>query len=464
MKPRKYQRTAATSIKNEWSNARSTILIMATGGGKTFVANTALKEDGAKRVLWLVHRGYLIDQAIDSLKAAWPQMAAKATAVQAARNGVNGRFIGATVQTLRNPKRLKEVLRHGLFTHLVIDETHLGFFYPDHKRNDVVSKIKRYCPNIKILGLTATPVKANGENAAWLYDSVAGNIGIQELVEDGYLVKPVGHKFLLNGSIANLLPSKATGDYQDVQLGRIMDTTNNAKIVYKKWSQLAANRQTIGFTATIKQAENLALYFRRQGVKAFAISGKTNKRKKKRVIDAYKKGLIQVIFNCAVLIEGFDAPATSCILWLRPTLSQALFAQGIGRGLRIFLNKVDCKVLNFAPRHGQSLITVKAIYDPAKKKEFATERFRLKNDAQTEPSGKQKLEKPVLRSVEADIEDVTEEMMNLFIKFQIQTGRMPGQLSLKREDYNELPPVKVTVADTAVQKENIVNRILSWIG
>lgn len=443
MKPRDYQQRAIDSIRTEWRNGRSTLLVMATGGGKTFTAITALEQDNAKRTLWLVHRDYLADQAVDGLRKGWPEIYPHAGIVQGQRNDGNGRFVAATVQTLRNDARLRAVLRSGYFSHLVVDETHRGEFYPDRKRNDPVSKIKRYCPNIKILGLTATPVKANGENAAWLYDSVAAEISIQNLVDDGYLVEPIGRKFLLNGTMANLLPSKKTGDYTDAQLGRILDTGNNAEIIFSKWTQFAANRQTIGFTATIKQAEHLAAYFRHQGVRAFSISGETNKTQRAKIIAAYKRGIIQVVFNAAVLIEGFDAPKTSCIIMARPTQSQALFTQCVGRGLRLAENKENCEVLNFAPRNGQSLITTEAIYDPEKKKEFAASKRAAPIAQQVGANAERQQENAVLRSVEVKIGDVSELDLDLWIRYQIITGRMVGQTTLKKEAYQHLEPTQV---------------------
>lgn len=453
---RNYQETAVKNIIAEWSKGNSTLLLMATGLGKTATAVSTLKTANAKRVLWLVHRDYLIDQSIEAVNKIWPEMGKYATAVQASRNGVNGRFVGATVQTLNNPKRLKELLHHGLFTHLVVDETHRGEFFPDRKRGDVVSKIKRYCPDIKIVGLTATPVKANGEDASWLYDSVAAEYDIQFGVDNGWLAKPVGSKYLLQGNMAKLLPSKSTGDYVDAQLGRIMDTANNAEIVYQKWLEKSANRQTIGFTATIAQAEHLAQLFRKKGIRAFAISGKTKKKHKALIVDSYKKGLIQVIFNCAVLIEGFDAPKTSCILWLRPTLSQALYCQGVGRGLRIVDGKENCQVMNFAPRNGQSLITTEVIYDESKKKEFATERFRRQEDVSVEQEKQADAKKAGLRPVEIKISDVTQDVMDMFVQYRILTGRMVGQTTLKKESYNELKPTAKSEIQIPQPKRNTV--------
>lgn len=463
MNARPYQQRAINRILDLWQANKTAILVMATGGGKTFTAVKALKDAGARRVLWLVHRDYLIDQSLEAVQKTWPEMYPYATAVQGPRNGVDGRFVGATVQTLNNPARLRELLRNGRFTHLIVDETHRGEFYPDAKRQDVVSQIRRSCPGVKVLGLTATPVKANGESAKWLYDEVADEITIQKLVDDGYLVKPVGRKFLLDGSLAELLPSKKTGDYVDAQLGRVMDTATNASIIYRKWLETSANRQTLGFTATIKQAEHLALYFRQQGIRAYAINGKTAKSIRAKVLDAYKRGIIQVVFNAAVLIEGFDAPNTSCIIMARPTQSQALYAQCVGRGLRIANGKVDCEVLNFAPRNGQSLITTEVIYDPNKRSEFdAGSRPNAANPS-SQRDGRAVESAPILRVVEADIANVTEEMMAQYIQFHIMTGRPMGKLALKRERFQETNPTTIRV-EVAPERQTVLGKVLGFLG
>ena len=60
----------------------------------------------------------------------------------------------------------------------------------------------------------------------------------------------------------------------------------------------------------------------------------------------FESGKVQVLCNCALLIEGFDSPSVSCITLARPTHSGSLYTQMIGRGTRLHPGKDDCFVVD----------------------------------------------------------------------------------------------------------------------
>lgn len=461
--PRPYQLEASQAVVGEWYHGRSTALIMATGTGKTATAVYTVKQHAEymrqPRVLWLTHRENLVDQTIGAVKWAWP--GCKVGAVQGSRNDVTARFVVATAQTLVSDKRLAKVMQHGRFTHLVIDEFHNGHFFPDRYRGDVVSKVRRANPGVHILGLTATPVKANGEDARWLVDSVAYEIDIQRAVDEiKCLVPPVGKEYTVPVSLAGV--KVRGGDYTDAQLS-VMDAENVYEIIFRKWQEQAGGRQTIGFVVSIEMAEGLAQYFRRRGVMALPYHSKLKKRQKEMILWGYRKGHVKVAINPASLIEGADFPATSCIIMARPTQSQGLFTQCVGRGLRLADGKIDCVVLNFAPKDGQSLVTTNVIYDPAKRREFSVLR---RGGSVIDAQGEKNAENAAMGQNEAfqvNPDDLQAAIADFYTRFELRTGRSPGQYSLKAEPYihhepTASPPTPPPLAQAAP------SGVREWLG
>ena len=96
------------------------------------------------------------------------------------------------------------------------------------------------------------------------------------------------------------------------------------------------------FTPTVRVAEEMAAAFLADGIPAASIHGEMPVAERRALLARYHRGDVHVIANCAVLTEGFDAPAVDCIIIARPTRSRTLYVQMIGRGTRTFPGKADC--------------------------------------------------------------------------------------------------------------------------
>ena len=81
---------------------------------------------------------------------------------------------------------------------------------------------------------------------------------------------------------------------------------------------------------------------------AAAIDHRTEPSVRRRYVDRFRRGGLQVLANFRVLTQGFDAPATRAIYVARPTFSPNVYQQMIGRGLRGPLNggKERCLIVN----------------------------------------------------------------------------------------------------------------------
>jgi hypothetical protein len=108
----------------------------------------------------------------------------------------------------------------------------------------------------------------------------------------------------------------------------------------------ARDRKSIAFLPTVATAYELAGELRARGMPAEGFDGTTPADERRAVIARLRSGDTRVVANCAVLTEGFDEPSVDCVVMARPTRSQALYLQCIGRGLRRLPGKQDCLVLD----------------------------------------------------------------------------------------------------------------------
>lgn len=88
------------------------------------------------------------------------------------------------------------------------------------------------------------------------------------------------------------------------------------------------------FGPSVEDAAAMTFLLRKKGILAVSVSGNTNISTRQRIIEDFRTGKIKVLCNCEVLTTGFDAPKVTHVVMARPTVSQVLYEQMIGRGLR----------------------------------------------------------------------------------------------------------------------------------
>jgi hypothetical protein len=119
--------------------------------------------------------------------------------------------------------------------------------------------------------------------------------------------------------------------------------------------ELAGDRPTMVFAATVAHAHALARVMqRRAGAdQVVALDGTTDRELRRDALRRFGAGEFQFLVNCALFLEGFDAPRISCVSVARPTKSRILYTQAIGRGTRLHPGKRDLLVLDFEGNAGK---------------------------------------------------------------------------------------------------------------
>lgn len=353
---RDYQDQAVEAIRTAWDKGNSDVLITAaTGTGKTAIFLSLLDEvlgqDSASRALIIAHRKELIDQPKARLSQYYDgKWDADTGVVMADVDECDKRIVVATIQTLNSPGRLERILAHGAIDYLIIDEAH-------HATADsyvaVWQELRNANPAMRHLGVTATPIRADGDGMAKVYQVEAFHYGIREAILGRNLVNIRWLAIQTTVSVKDVTTSG--GDFVAKKLSSVMEVDNVFDLVVASHKGYAGERQAIAFTVSVDGAERLANKFNAAGIPAAAVSATTNKNARSQAIRDYESGAVRVLCNVGIYTEGVDLPTASCIHQVRPTKSDALYVQMMGRALRLWPGKEDALVLDYCPKEKRNI-------------------------------------------------------------------------------------------------------------
>jgi superfamily II DNA or RNA helicase len=231
---------------------------------------------------------------------------------------------------------------------VVVDEAHRAL-----ARN--CRRILEKFPRAKVLGLTATPIRLDGQRMDVLFDTLFESATHSELVRQGFLVPMVvfGRDDLPN--LRGVRVERMTRDYAPRALANRMGDEKLLGDALSEYSRLAIGQPAWVYCCTIKHAEEVAARYNKAGFSADVMTGSTSATKRREMLEKMDAGELRIIANCAVLTEGVDYPPLKVIQLLRPTLSLSLHLQIIGRACRTAPGKSRAIILdhagNFA-RHG----------------------------------------------------------------------------------------------------------------
>lgn len=341
MQLRPYQQEALDAIDAALSRGvRRQLLALPTGGGKTVVFSELVRRRPG-RALILAHRDRLIQQAYDKLATVINP--AQLGIVKADQNHFAAQTIVASVQTLARPRR-RSVLPP--FDTIIIDEAHRS---AARVYRDIIQDLAG--PETLLLGVTATPERSDGVGLDTVYDEIVYQVGILDLIRDGYLVPLRGRKVVIDADFSGVHTRRnadGVSDYRMDEIEKLMDASNWCEKVGRGWLEQASDRRTIAFVPRVRMAYQLAEWLAAEGVAAAALDGSTHISEQRRIVREFEAGRVQFIANCDLFVEGADIPSINCVVFARPTKSQIVYNQAIGRGTRLSpdTGKTDCLVLD----------------------------------------------------------------------------------------------------------------------
>lgn len=349
---RPYQQEALEKVFGAWRNkVQRPAVVLPTGAGKTVVFghiaqhfaeaqrgpldSLRVRPGGGSRVVILVHRDELADQALDKLRTVAPGL--RAGKVKAGDNDVTADVMVCSVQTLAREQRMHLLLdaqeRAGRVGLVICDEAHhaLAVSY-----RNVMAALGCYDPDsgTVALGVTATMARGDGLGLGDVWEEVVYQRSVLWMIARGFLTDVRAHQVDLEGLDLNQV-KRSGGDYTAKSLGEALMEADVPRAVHQCLAQYAPDRRSIiVFTPTVAVAAAVTEHLEKEGVPAGYVHGGTPRPDRLKLYERFRRGEMRVLVNCMVLTEGADFPFADCAVIARPTRSDTLFIQMAGRVLR----------------------------------------------------------------------------------------------------------------------------------
>lgn len=333
---------------------RSSLIVAATGLGKTVIMGGLARTWPQGRVMLMSHRYELNQQAMASLSSICGEdIDLEQAGYFADQRAIPHRVVVASVQTLNSYRRKLGSYRYERFAPedfglLLIDEAHRAAAASYRK----VIEHFRQNPDLCVVGVTATPDRLDGVGMGHVFETVACDLNLLWGVKNGWLVPPKQVFVQIDGLDLSQVRTKG-GDLDEKQLAKLVEIEENLHAMAKPIVDVCGqDKQAIVFTASVAQAhqlcEKIRDYYEREfgqcsSTVAVAIDGSMSPQdpRRKQIVSDFKAGEIQYLVNCGVATEGFDAPNVRVVAIGRPTKSRALYLQMLGRGTRPLPGVVD---------------------------------------------------------------------------------------------------------------------------
>jgi len=326
------------------------LVVAATGTGKTVIAALDYRRfveraNGKRpRLLFVAHRKEILEQSRRTYREVLSDANFGELYVGGSRPA-SWQNVFASVQSLTSYG--VTTIPADAFDIVVIDEFH-------HAEAHTYRRILDHLRPRELLGLTATPERADGVDVRSFFD---GRTATELRLWDALgadLLCPFHYFAVADGTDLRSLTWNR-GRYDETELGNVY-TGNDARsrIVLSqlrdKVSDVRAMR-ALGFCVGVAHAEYMTRIFNDAGIPATTVTGATPQHEREQALRALNEGRVNVLFTVDVFNEGLDVPNVDTLLMLRPTESATIFMQQLGRGLRRTRDKAVLTVLDFVGLH-----------------------------------------------------------------------------------------------------------------
>lgn len=352
---RNYQQEAKEKIFGQWDYVDNVLYQMPTGTGKTRLFTSlirdlslaSLQENRRKGILIIAHRTELIEQIDESLNKYRIPHGIIAGAFKDRRDFLLPVQV-ASIQTITHPsnRQLAEAF-HADF--IIIDEAH-------HATAQSYTKLWNYYPESKKLGVTATPWRMDGRGFKGNFDTLIPSMPIKEFLEKGWLAPYKYYSVPIDSTIRSSIESinefGIDGDYKTSALEQVVDTRRIRAQLLDSYFEFVKGKKGIIYSISRKHSKHICSQFLDAGIKIADIDSETPAQLRKRLVQNFKNGDLDIIVNVDIFSEGFDCPDLEFVQLARPTRSLVKYIQQVGRGLRRNGDK-QCLILDNVGMYGR---------------------------------------------------------------------------------------------------------------
>lgn len=341
---RPYQEQAIERLRGSYRNHNQrVVLVSPTGSGKTIIASDIVERATIKnggRVLFIAHRKEIIDQTSNKLT--------EIGVPHGVMMGDDGRKDpDAPVQVASIQTLIRRELPPTDF--IIVDECHLSLAVS-------YQKVLAHYENTPVLGLTATPWRTDGRGLGRIFEDMVMVSQVKELVQGGYLLAPeIYAPYRPDLSKVKI----RAGDYVEADLSSTMDKNHLIGSIINHWGKYARGMCTVVFACSRPHSQHIVDNFLSAGVAAAHLDHKTPRDERNKILELLASGKLQVVSNVGILTEGWDLPQLQCIVMARPTMSETLYLQMVGRVMRTTEGKDKALLLDHAGcffRHNSPIV------------------------------------------------------------------------------------------------------------
>ncbi|MCC6563526.1 DEAD/DEAH box helicase family protein [Candidatus Uhrbacteria bacterium] len=369
IKPHGYQVPIIRDVVRALKRDGRTLMVMATGTGKTITSALVVQQLIRKRgrVLFLCHNNDILRQAMDSYRAVFngSHTMGMFTGEEKADPKVT-EFLFASFQTMHGHRKLFEA---DTFDIVVVDESH-------HTQAETFRPTVEYFTPKYLLGMTATPDREDGLQIREQFGEPSVTLTLQEAVARKFL-SDIDYKLMTVGTAARdaireLKRRVLAGERitlrelnDEVFIHRLDEEIADEIMSYKA--------QGIVFCTSIEQAEGMAKRLK----KARPYHSKLDRSALAANLDGFRRGRIKYLLVKDMFNEGIDVPDTELIVFLRSTESMTVYLQQLGRGLRKTATKSHVTVLDFVGNCDRVKIATAFVEEVQKlEREYGDDRIR----------------------------------------------------------------------------------------
>jgi superfamily II DNA or RNA helicase/HKD family nuclease len=329
------------------------LLISATGTGKTFLSAFDVRNAGANRVLFVVHRENIAKAAMESFTLIFGATK-KMGLYSGSHKDTDAAFVFSMIQTLSKEEHLKR-FSPDYFDYIIIDETHRA-------GAQSYQRITDYFKPKFLLGMTATPERMDGFDIFSQFNhNVAYEIRLHKALEENML-SPFHYYGIADISVNNQIIE------EDAAFNLLTSDERVTHIIEKAKFYGCDDGVVRGlvFCSKIDEANSLSEAFNHKGYRTVALTGSSTEQEREAAINRLESGdsenRLDYIFTVDIFNEGVDIPRVNQIIMLRPTQSPIIFVQQLGRGLRKTPGKQYLTVIDFIGNYANNYMIPLALY------------------------------------------------------------------------------------------------------
>lgn len=349
--PNAMQNSALNGIeKIRQSGAKRSLIISATGTGKTFLSAFDVKRYNPQKFLFIVHREQILRKAQNDYRKVIGFREDESCIYKSGMDLSDKKYIFTTIQTLQQDGNLKSFVPN-YFDYILIDEVHKA-------GASSYQKIINYFEPEFLMGMTATPERTDGFNIYELFDyNIAYEIRLQAALEEDMLCP-----FLYFG--VTDLQNKDTLVSDNMSFADLVDKDRVSHIIDKitYYGHSGDKVKGLMFCSSKQEARVLSDLLNLHGYQTVALTGEDSQEFREYHVGQLEDGKLDYILSVDIFNEGIDIPSVNQVVMLRNTESSIIFVQQLGRGLRKHDSKEFVTIIDFIGNYRNNYLIPIALF------------------------------------------------------------------------------------------------------